>query len=262
MKRNVRPAFLLKTLRQKLERHYAVVSAGEKRLRLWVGVLQAAFIAATFLKVLMTRDYSNIKICLMTLFAVQIPAAVEILLHCKMHPALYVTGSVYALGPMLGDCYRLFYRTVWFDKALHTLGGVLFALIGAFIMQMLLGSDKNRKAIALFAFCFSIAVSALWEIAEFAGDSLFDMDEQNDNIVYSIHSHLLAGETGATVHIEGIQETSLNSGEKTLRGYLDIGLIDTMRDIIVETLGALGAANAVFFSKERLSMCTPLEYGA
>ena len=51
--------------------------------------------------------------------------------------------------------------------------------------------------------------------------------------------------------IDSIEEVSVNGESIELGGYLDIGLIDTMHDMMVETLGALMYAIAMIADRER-----------
>ena len=48
-----------------------------------------------------------------------LPALVEKLLRCKIHPMVYGFGELYTVGPMIGVCYHLYYTTTWWDKLLH-----------------------------------------------------------------------------------------------------------------------------------------------
>ena len=86
-----------------------------------------------------------------------------------------------------------------------------------------------------------MAISAVWEFIEFGIDSFFGMDMQKDTWLATIrNSHLLSQyfhyENGqlAEITFDGI----IVEGEMVEK-YLDIGLIDTMTDMLVETAGAL-----------------------
>lgn len=121
---------------------------------------------------------------------------------------------------------------------LHTLGGVFFAMFGAFLALRLNGERETSLIMrAVFAVCFSIAVSALWEFYEFGMDQLLGRDMQRDVFLSSIDSRLLGDGINAVGNIGQIDSTIVNGME--LQGYIDIGLTDTMGDMMVETLGAL-----------------------
>lgn len=74
-----------------------------------------------------------------------------------------------------------------------------------------------------------------------------NLDMQKDRIVQQINSVSIGGENNAVHHIGNIQRTVIesedNSGDiiETVinEGYLDIGIIDTMKDLFVNLLGAI-----------------------
>ena len=84
-----------------------------------------------------------------------------------------------------------------------------------------------------------MTIGVIWEFFEFSMDMFFGLDMQKDTVVNSIHSVLL-NPTGSNrpVSITGITETVVNGIELGIDGYLDIGLIDTMKDMFVNLIGA------------------------
>lgn len=136
---------------------------------------------------------------------------------------------------------------------LHTLNGFLAAAVG-FSMVMLLNDDESLTFhlspffLALTAFCFSMTIGVLWEFFEFSMDWLFGLDMQKDTIIHSIHSVALdVTNSNRVVTISDIQEVTVNGESLGLGGYLDIGLIDTMKDLWVNFLGALAFSVTGFF---------------
>lgn len=89
------------------------------------------------------------------------------------------------------------------------------------------------------ALSFTLAIAAVWEFYEYAMDTFFGMDMQQDTIVSGINSYLLGSEKGVAGSISDIQSVIVNGEELSINGYLDIGLIDTMQDMLVCTLGGI-----------------------
>lgn len=177
-------------------------------------------------------------LALLTLVLLCIPLGVEKYFCCTIALPVYFFMLAYAMGPLLGDGYRLYHLTSWWDKLLHCAGGVFFAMLGLFLVQYLNhGNGLSPILTAIFALCFSMAVAVLWEFFEYAADQLFAMDMQNDTYITEIHSYLIGGELGELGHLRGIGSVAVNG--IPMEGYLDIGLIDTMRDMLIETAGAL-----------------------
>jgi len=83
----------------------------------------------------------------------------------------------------LGERREFYSRFWWWDLALHSTSGVLLGILGFLLVYIL---NQNPRIdlhmqpgfVALFAFCFSMAVGAVWEIFEFAMDQVFGMNMQ------------------------------------------------------------------------------------
>ena len=90
----------------------------------------------------------------------------------------------------------------------------------------------------MVAFCFSMTVGIVWEFIECAGDMFFGQDMQKDFIVRSFQSVTL-DPTGNQIPIavHDITDTVIHtaSGKSYLieEGYLDVGILDTMKDLLV-----------------------------
>lgn len=175
---------------------------------------------------------SAISVCF-----VLIPLLVEKMLRCRFSPIMYSLCTLYAIGPMLGKVFSLYYLTAWWDKLLHGLAGILFAVFGVFLSRKLNRKECSVALCAFFAICFSMAISVAWEFVEYTSDNVFHTDMQRDTYVHSLTSYDLGEEPGQKVTIESIDSVQINDRE--IAGYLDIGLHDTMRDMLTETAGAL-----------------------
>ena len=110
---------------------------------------------------------------------------------------------------------------------------------------------------AIVAFCFSMTIGVLWEFFECAMDQFFLLDMQKDTVISSISSVLL-DPTGRQrpFAIHGITDLIVvANGEQIplgLGGYLDIGLLDTMNDLLVNFIGAaVFSFRAILYVKNR-----------
>lgn len=211
-----------------------------------------------------TGQWNRLLLALLTLVLILIPEGIEQLFHCRISQGMYLTAVLYAIGPMLGHCNNLYYIVPLWDKMLHILGGVMFVFLGIFLFELLGGDQKKWALCCVFALCFSLAVSVLWEFYEFGSDRLFGTDTQDDCIIHSITSHLLNPEIGEVGKITDIQHVAVNGNPLNLGGYLDIGLIDTMMDLLLESLGAAITTvilwrgknrHPVFQRKEQMRSC-------
>ena len=107
--------------------------------------------------------------------------------------------------------------------------------------------DLSPFFLALVAFCFSMTIGVLWEFFEFFMDWFFHTDMQRDTVVHVIHSAALdMTHSNKVVTIPDIQDVVVNGESLGMGGYLDIGLIDTMKDLFVNFIGAVVFSAAGF----------------
>ena len=178
----------------------------------------------------------------LSVFMLLIPMLSERILRQKLSPQIYILGLLYSLGPSLGHTYNLYNLFPWWDELLHFTGGIVFALLG-FEIARKMNRDKNASSnlwiTALFGVFFSITLSVLWEFAEYGIDLVFGLDMQCDTVINYISSYKLGAEQGITGSITDINEVIVNGQPLNIGGYLDIGLHDTMTDLLSEALGAV-----------------------
>jgi uncharacterized membrane protein YjdF len=182
-----------------------------------------------------------------TLLLAAMPMLLEKLLHCRISLPVYIFALAYAVGPMLGHCWKLYYTVPVWDKLLHISGGVMFAILGAYVFDLLAKNKELPVARTIFALCFSMAIAVLWEFCEFGADTFLGMDMQDDTVIHSLTSYLLGESLGVTGSIENIESVVVNG--VALPGYIDIGLIDSMLDMLLETLGAAVICMLLWFRK-------------
>lgn len=216
------------------------LSSKETSFRTWLWGICGLFCLASSIYFFRMGDTTSMLVCLGTVFLITLPYSAGRLFGFELRRSFFVFCLLYTMGPMLGKAFKLYYVTNWWDKLLHTCGGVAFAVIGSYFALGLNGKkDTSLVLRAAFGLCFSIAVSAVWELFEYGVDCFFAADMQHDTVVTAINSHYLSDTAGGLHSIRSIQEVTLNGIPLEVGGYLDIGLIDTMHDILVETCGAL-----------------------
>ena len=173
----------------------------------------------------------------------------EFNLHIRSPLPYTIFLLVFCVFCYLGASYNFYTLIPMLDDILHACWGVVFATLGFAIVKSLMGEPKNLKqfvAYVVFSVGFCMILSICWEIYEFTCDRLLaNFDMQEDTIIHSIHSFVLHDPYDHlhTYKIEDIWRTVLynSKGEvifdtdnlpEKYHGYIDIGLIDTMMDII------------------------------
>lgn len=211
-------------------------------------------------------NYYNVFLCMLTLVLFLIPAFVDRRLNIKLPSVLEIIILLFAFSAeILGEINNFYGTFKSWDTMLHTLNGFMMAAIG-FALIDILNNDPHFHFtasplfVAFVAFCFSMTVGVVWEFFEFSMDYFFHTDMQKDFIYDTIASVNTAvnpsGENSAVV-IDSVQ-TTLNGivNDKAVQfsydGYLDIGIKDTMKDLMVNCLGAIVfSILGVFYIKGR-----------
>lgn len=170
------------------------------------------------------------------------PIAIERLFRFRIQPVLYIFVIAYTICPLLGSSYQLYLKFSWWDDMLHGFAGLIFAIFGAYLPKALGKKDASVALCALMGFVFSLAVAGVWEFIEFGLDSFFGTDMQKDTWLTSTRPSYLLGKIlglpdGMIVGNDTSIVTIING--KEYQGYLDIGLLDSMHDMLIETLGAI-----------------------
>lgn len=202
----------------------------------------------------LNKNYENVFLCILTLMLFAVPSFIETNTRIDIPDTLeniilFFIFSAEILGEM-----RSYYVTYPFwDTALHTANGFLAAAIGFSLVDILNQNERfsfrlSPIFVAIVAFCFSMTIGVIWEFFEFTMDMVFGMDMQKDTVVTTIRSVMLdPTKSQKIVAIKGIEEVVVNGKELGVGGYLDIGLIDTMKDLFVNFIGAVVFGIAGYF---------------
>nr|WP_326166645.1 hypothetical protein [uncultured Oscillibacter sp.] len=216
-------------------------------------VLRALAIVA-FVRQIMRGGYESAFYCALAYLLLYVPSWVQVKLHIELPPALEITVLcfIYA-AEVLGEVNAFYVVVPHWDTMLHTLNGFLAAAVG-FSMVVLLNDDERLTFdlspvfLALVAFCFSMTIGVLWEFFEFGMDMFFHTDMQRDTVIDAIYSASLdATRSNKVMALPGIRDVAVNGESLRLGGYLDIGLIDTMKDLFVNFIGAVVFSVTGFF---------------
>ena len=219
-----------------------------KKTFIFLSVLRVLVIL-TLIRCIITRNYQSAMLCVLSLILFLIPAFIQDKMKVKI-PAVFqvIIFSFIFAAEILGEVNHYYVRIPGWDTMLHTMNGFLCAAIGFSLVYLLNRGSKNFNLtpfyLTLVAFCFSMTVGVLWEFFEFTMDQFFFLDMQKDFIVQEFGSVTLdPANMGTPIDVAGITETVIHtsSGETyTVNGgYLDIGILDTMKDLLVNFLGAI-----------------------
>ncbi|MGN1128369.1 MAG: hypothetical protein ACI4T6_05365 [Candidatus Flemingiibacterium sp.] len=191
-------------------------------------------------------NYENVFLCVVTLFLFLLPVMIEKVFKVEVPSLLEGIVMVFVFAAeILGEINSYYTRFALWDTMLHVTTGFLAAAVGLSLVVILnrkkvFGLNLSPFFIAMVSFCFSMTIGVLWEFFEFSMDALFHTDMQRDTIITTISSTLLNPDgLNVAVQINNITDTTVNGQSLGINGYLDIGLIDTIKDMFVNFIGAL-----------------------
>ena len=111
---------------------------------------------------------------------------------------------VFILGTeILGEIYHFYVDVWWFDMVMHTY------------------------------FSFAMMTESIWEIFEFSMDRVIGTDMQKDTVIRNISSTYLSHD----IYVDKVMVNDIDFMDR-YGGYLDIGLYDTIGDMICTVVGS------------------------
>ncbi len=213
-----------------------------------------ALVIAVGVRAFFLGNYEHVMLCGLSLVLFLMPAFVSKNFGIEIPSAFEIIVLLFIFAAeILGEISSFYVKYAYWDTMLHTLNGFMCAALGFSLVDIFNRSTKFKFRLSPFflafvAFCFSMTIGVLWEFFEFSGDMLLNYDMQKDVVTNSITSvNLDPTFSSIPVTVDGIVDTILvtESGEQIalsqygVNGYLDIGLIDTMKDMIVNFVGAI-----------------------
>lgn len=160
--------------------------------------------------------------CVLGVVVIHIPSFLERKFQFVVPKTLYIMYLIFLYCAIfLGEIRDYYYHVPHWDSILHTFSSLMSGAFGFMVVDVL-NRDKHTSInlsplfVSVFAFCFSVAFGTLWEIYEFSFDSLLGLNMQKFRLA----------------------DGTILTGQKALA--------DTMKDIILDTLGAFIASSVGF----------------
>ena len=193
--------------------YYAMINEyREKKATFIIYLLLRGVVIAVGVVGALGGNYKSAFFCVLTLALFLLPAFVQTTFNVELPSLLEIIVLIFIFAAeILGELADYYERFPLWDTMLHVTTGFLAAAIGLSLIDLLNRSERFKFAlsplyVALVSFCFSMTIGVLWEFFEFFCDVLLHTNMQKDTVV---------------------------------NGYLDIGLYDTMGDLLVNFIGAI-----------------------
>lgn len=153
--------------------------------------------------------------CLLGIVALFIPSIISKKWKISIPSTMYMIYIIFLYAAIfLGEVRDFYYRIPHWDTILHTFSGAALGALGFSVVSLLNKQEKlnvnlSPFFVALFSFCFAITMGVIWEIYEFSFDGLLHLN---------------------------MQKFALENGVNLVGRA---ALCDTMKDLIVDSIGAL-----------------------
>lgn len=225
-----------------------------KKTVVTIYIILRVLVILTMVAQFLNGNFENVFLCILTLVLFTLPTVIERRVRIDLPDTLEIIILLFIFSAeILGEIQAYYTYFHGWDTMLHTLNGFLCAAIGFSLVDLFNRNERFSLSLspvfmAIVAFCFSMTIGVLWEFFEFAMDWFFHTDMQRDTVVHAIYSASLdATRSNKVVSIRDIQDVLIHGESLGLGGYLDIGLIDTMKDLIVNFIGAVVFSVTGFF---------------
>ena len=222
----------------------------KRKINLIVYLLLRILVIVSMIGQGLNHNWNNVILCILTLVLFTLPGLISKRFHITLPETFEIIVYLFIFSAeILGEIQNFYGIFQHWDTILHTLNGFLCAAIGFSLVDILNHNEDfhinmSPSFAALVAFSFSMTVGVMWEFVEYSVDHYLEKDMQKDKIVDKIQSVKINPEgLNIPVVLEDITRTEIysNNGEKVTTidgGFLDIGINDTMKDLIVNFLGA------------------------
>ena len=235
---------MIKKDREKFAKAVHTELTENRRTFLVYSILRILVILMMILQ-LFNQNYENVFVCILTLILMIVPSVLQATFKVEFPSTLEIIILLFIFSAeILGEIESFYIHFPYWDTILHTLNGFICAALGVSLVEIL---NKDKRIpfqmspffLAIVSFCFSMTVGVLWEFFEFFMDQVFLLDMQKDTVINYISSTYLDSTKGnSRVIIDGIEKVAVDGQSLAVSGYLDIGLIDTMQDLLVNFVGA------------------------
>ena len=140
---------------------------------------------------------------------------------------------VFILGTeVLGEIYHFYVDVWWFDIVMHTYFAFIISYAGLYLIRYF-KIKGSIYFVILFIFSLAMMTESVWEIFEFSMDRFIGTDMQKDTVIRNINSTYLS----ENIYVDKVMVNDIDFMDR-YGGYLDIGLYDTISDMICTVVGS------------------------
>lgn len=226
-----------------------------------VYIILRFLIVLTIVLSVLRHDYDSVFTCCIALLLFTIPSIVDKKFNVELPTTLESIIYLFIFSSqILGEIRNFYGMFPYWDTMLHTINGFIFAGIGFSICEVLNNSPKTKLFlsplyITVVAILFSITIGTVWEFFEYGVDRYMYADMQKDRVITDLYT-VYFNDTNTVESFNDITQTVIYYGDGevlVVDGFLDMGLNDTMKDMIVNFIGAIVFAIFGYFYEKGVS---------
>lgn len=153
--------------------------------------------------------------CILGVIAMLLPGLLKHKLKIDIPSNMLILYTIFLYCAIyLGEVKSFYYTVPHWDTILHTFSGAMIGALGFSFVTLLNKTEEvpmnlSPLFVCLFSFCFAVTLGVIWEFYEFTFDGLLNLN---------------------------MQKFALENGEPLVGRA---ALTDTMKDLIVDAVGAL-----------------------
>ncbi|MEF9959421.1 MAG: hypothetical protein RR448_06790 [Niameybacter sp.] len=153
--------------------------------------------------------------CIVGVFAMLLPGMLKKKINLEIPSSMMLLYTLFLYCAIyLGEVRSFYYTVPHWDTILHTFSGAMLGALGFSFINFLNKTEKvpinlSPLFVVVFAFCFAITMGVVWEFYEFFADGLLRTN---------------------------MQKFAFENGEQLIGR---MALMDTMKDLIVDAVGAV-----------------------
>jgi hypothetical protein len=154
-------------------------AAQPHRLIIILTIVIQALLAVGLIFFIVRRDWENVFLTATVIGLDVFPEFVlrRYRIHVPLEFQLIAAAFVF-LSLFLGSAHDFYDHFWWWDKVLHATSGFLLGVVGWIVLYLLLQTDRLPRGVGpglvcVFGVTFAVTLGVLWEIFEFAVDSIW-----------------------------------------------------------------------------------------
>lgn len=233
---------------KKIQKKIKKIIEGNDKKSVTTYLVLRLLVIICFIREVANGNFQNAMLCVLSLILFLMPFFIEKKFKIKLPSILEIMVLLFIFAAeILGEINNFYISIPHWDTILHTLNGFLCASVGFSLVYLLNEKSKSIDLspifVSLVSFCFSMTIGVAWEFFEYGADTLFNLDMQKDTYINKINTVTTdPKKDNIVINYDKIDYTILYDNKDNeitkLNNYLDIGLHDTMKDLIVNFIGA------------------------